>query len=201
MKIDYPIPKKHSQETLIATKTNSSKSRLGLSFEEAINQSNDYYQQKNIAIIHKKPTPVQITKVSYPKRAAAKITEGYYKVPSTTDYNGIYRGFYIDFEAKQTKSTSFSFSHIYEHQVNHLDRIHRHGGIAFLLVNFDGKNETYLLDAPYLVQLYSDSKQGGRKSIAYKYFQEFAHLIEIKYTPRLDYLKTVDLVYFNGDKK
>ena len=66
----------------------------------------------NKAVIYKKPTPVQIVKVDYPRRESAKIVEAYYKVPSTTDYNGIYRGKYIDFEAKETKAKTFPFINI-----------------------------------------------------------------------------------------
>ena len=82
----------------------------GMSLEEDINDSNAYYRACDRALIHKKPTPIQVVKVDYPARCAAKITEAYYKTPSTTDYNGVYRGKAIDFEAKETKSkTSFPF--------------------------------------------------------------------------------------------
>ena len=40
---------------------------------EAINQSNQYYLLNKQAVVHKKPTPVQIVKVDYPKRSAAVI--------------------------------------------------------------------------------------------------------------------------------
>ena len=77
-------------------------------FEEAINESNEYYLNKQIAVIHKKPTPIQIVKVDYPKRSAATIKEAYFKEASTTDYNGVYQGYYLDFEAKATQNkTSF----------------------------------------------------------------------------------------------
>ena len=68
-------------------------------FEHSLNVSNEYYRTKNKALIYKKPTPVQIVKVDYPKRSSAKIIEAYYQTPSTTDYNGIYKGKYIDYEA------------------------------------------------------------------------------------------------------
>ena len=46
-----------------------------MSFESAINATNDYYLSRGLAVIHKKPTPVQIVKVDYPKRSRAKIVE------------------------------------------------------------------------------------------------------------------------------
>ena len=72
-------------------------SNRGMSLEKDINQSNTYYLDEDKAVIHKKPTPVTIVKVDYPARNKAKITEAYYAESSTTDYNGIYKGKYIDF--------------------------------------------------------------------------------------------------------
>ena len=95
----YPNSNKTYQHT--ATKNTS---RRGMSLENDINQSCLYYLDEGLCNIHKKPTPVTIVNVDYPSRNKAKITEAYFKVPSTTDYNGIYKGKYIDFEAKETTS-------------------------------------------------------------------------------------------------
>ena len=35
----------------------------GMSFEAAINETNNYYLSRDIAVIYKKPTPIQIVKV------------------------------------------------------------------------------------------------------------------------------------------
>ena len=64
----------------------------GMNLEHDITLSNDYYRNIDKAIIYKKPTPITIAKVNYPSRREAIIKEGYFKTPSTTDYNGIYKG-------------------------------------------------------------------------------------------------------------
>jgi recombination protein U len=112
--INYPNKKKTNNVKL------TSSANRGMNFETMINQTNDFYLDNDIAVIYKKPIPIQIVSVDYRVRSAARITEAYYKLPSTTDYNGIYKGRYIDFEAKETKSkTSFPIKNIHEHQVLH----------------------------------------------------------------------------------
>ena len=63
-----------------------------MTLESDIEATNLFYLNHGIAVIHKKPTPVQVVSVSYPARNKAKITEAYYKTPSTTDFNGVYQG-------------------------------------------------------------------------------------------------------------
>jgi len=171
-----------------------STSNRGMVFEAMINEANDYYRVNNIAIIHKKPIPVQIVNVDYPNRSSAVIKEAYYKVPSTTDYNGIYKGYYIDFEAKETNNkTSFPLANIHEHQIQHLRQIAEHGGISFLLLNLKAINEIYLLESKDLVSYHNRSLE-GRKSISFKEIQEKGHLIKEGYAPRIPYLEIVDLL-------
>ena len=190
---NYPNGKKPSTQTPSATHSpNLKKSRLGIDFEGLINDSNQYYLNNNIAVIHKKPTPIQITKVDYPSRKSAKITEAFYKIPSTTDYNGIYKGKHIDFEAKSCLGKTFSLARIYDHQVNHLKLIREHGGISFLLIKFNDYDEVYLLESDKLVDYVEASKNGGRKSIPKEYFEEHGHFIKLGYNPIIDYLKVVD---------
>ena len=175
---------------------NLTKANLGSDFEDEINESNEYYLNKNIAVIHKKPTPVQIVKVDYPARNKAKIVEAYYKTPSTTDYNGIYKEKYIDFEAKSCRELNFSFERIYEHQIKHLDSIDKLGGIAFLIIEFSSVDEVYILPSKLLIEKYNESLNGGRKSIPYDFIKDNGVFVKRGFNPRLSYLEAVDKYYF-----
>ena len=169
----------------------------GMVFENDINASNDFYLKHDRALISKRPTPINIVKVDYAR--GAKIKEAYFEKQSTTDYNGVYRGKYLDFEAKSTQSkTSFPLHNIAPQQVEHLKSVIRHGGIAFFLINFALLNETYLLSAEYICQFYEEQP---RKSIPIKDIRAKGILCKESFLPRYDYLAAVDEFYFSKKEK
>ncbi|WP_265738320.1 Holliday junction resolvase RecU [Pseudalkalibacillus salsuginis] len=179
-------------------KLNDSYANRGMTFEEDINHTNAHYLHIGKSVIHKKPTPVQIVSVDYPKRSAAVIKEAYFKQPSTTDYNGVYRGRYIDFEAKETRNrTSFPLTNFHQHQIDHLKRVVEQEGICFILVRFNASQQDYLMEVAHLFHFWDQQDNGGRKSIPKTYFEEKAHLIQLGYNPRIDYLKIVDNLFFS----
>lgn len=182
----------------LSTTKNITYDNRGMNLEGDINLTNKYYIDNNIAFIYKKPTPIQVTKVDYSKNNAV-IKEAYFKEPSTTDYNGLYKGKYIDFEAKETEnSTSFPLNNIHNHQIEHIKNIVNNGGLGFLIVRFNKLNKTFLL---WGCDLISFIKNNSRKSIPLDYFNEKAYLIEEKYIPRVDYLKIIDLTYGGINEK
>lgn len=188
--MNYPNGIKKDNNISLSTIKNS-KNR-GMTLENELNETNDYYREIDKAIIYKKPTPIKITKVDYPSRDKAKIKEAFFTVPSTTDYNGLYKGYYIDYEAKETKSkTSFSLENIHSHQIKHLEKIYNHQGIAFLIVRFTTLNETYLLTIENFLSFINNT---DRKSIPIDYFKEKGYLIKDGYRPRIDYLNIVDQI-------
>lgn len=106
-----------------------------MTLESNINLSNEYYNEINKCLVTKRPTPINIVKVDYSR--GAKITDAYFEKQSTTDYNGVYQGKYLDFEAKSTQNkSSFPLSNITLHQIDHLKRVIKHGGIAFFIIEF-----------------------------------------------------------------
>ena len=188
--MNYPNGIKKDNNITLSTIKNS-KNR-GMTLENDLNETNEYYRDMDIAIIYKKPTPIKIVKVDYPSRSEAKIKEAFFTVPSTTDYNGLYKGFYIDYEAKETSSkTSFSLENIHSHQIKHLEKIYNHKGIAFLIIRFTTLNKTYLLR---IEDFLSYINNNNRKSIPIYYFKEKGYLIKDGYKPRVDYLKVIDSI-------
>lgn len=176
------------------TKLTISHSNRGMNLEHIINQANEYYKRNDIAIIYKKPTPIGIVDVSY-KNNKKVIEKAYFKEQSTLDYNGLYKGKYIDFDAKETQNkTSFPLSNIHEHQTEHIRSVIKHQGIVFLIIKMN--NNIYLLTGEDYIN-YIDNET--RKSISFKYIEEKGHLIKETYSPSLDYLKVIDKIYFEGE--
>lgn len=193
MPIKYPNPSVNNNENKINDHHFKSQ---GMVFENALNISNEYYLKQGIANIHKKPTPINIVKVDYPKRSSSKIVEAYYQTPSTTDYNGIYKSKYIDYEAKETSGKLFTFSHIFSHQVEHLISINKLGGIGFVIIYFKAYNEIFVFDIKVFKELYFN---GEKKSINIIDAETYGIKVKQGYTPLIDYLKAVDILISNFD--
>ncbi len=169
----------------------------GMSLEQEINLSNKYYLETGMAVIHKKPIPIQIVDVSYPKRSAAVIKEAYFKQASTTDYNGVYRGHYIDFEAKETRNqSSFPLNNFHDHQIKHMKACVVQKGICFTIVKFVVRQEIFLMPV-HLLFSYWDKQMSDRKSIPYSKIKEESYLISYQINPRIPYLKAVDRLIEN----
>ena len=195
----YPNGKEYkptSKEKVKVKKPNTkallSAGNRGMSFESDINAANDYYREKGICLITKRPTPINVVKVDYSK--GALITNAYFEKQSTTDYNGVFKGRYIDFEAKSTKQkVSFPLANIPSQPIEHLTKVIEHQGIAFFLIRFETVGRVFLLDAQYVIDFHSKFK---RKSIPLNLIKEMGIEIEYGLNPRLNYIKAVKEKYF-----
>mgnify|MGYP003290839645 CR=1 FL=1 len=192
MKIKYPNPSVTNTRTVNEIPNGNH----GMMFENALNTTNEYYRIHNKAIIYKKPTPIQVVRVDYPSRSAAKIVEAYYRTPSTTDYNGIYKGKYIDYEAKETIHNSFAFKHIFPHQIKHLVEVDKMGGIAFVIIYYKKVNKVVIIDIKEFVKLYNDGYDNDkRKSLPVEVALKIGREAKLGFTPPISYLDAVDELY------
>ncbi|WP_409368929.1 Holliday junction resolvase RecU [Lysinibacillus sp. 38-6] len=195
MTIRYPNGKVYTPAPALqkaqskGNKKDFSYSNRGKTLEDEINEANDYYVKRQLAIIHKKPVPVQIVKVEYPSRSAAVIREAYFRTPSTTDYNGVWNGYYIDFDAKETASkTSFPLKNIHAHQMTHMQQVKDHNGVAFIIVRFSAFERYFIVPYEVLQKAWQAMDSGGRKSIPFSTIEKEAFEIPTSYYPRIDYL-------------
>ena len=190
--IQYPKGQKQLSRATRSQTMQTNYSSRGMGLENILNQTNELYRLQKRAVIHKKPTPIQVVKVNYPARSAAQITEAYFRHASTTDYNGVYKGRYIDFEAKETKNkTSFPLKNIHEHQLEHMKECYEQGGIAFVIFYFSSLKEYYLLEYKWIEQFVRDSST-KRQSIPLTYIKEHGQSISLSLQMTLNYLDAVD---------
>lgn len=168
-------------------------SNRGMALEGLLNETNEYYAEKDVALIFKKPTPIGISEAVYTPKGRV-IKNGYFKAPSTLDYNGIYKGKYIEFEAKECQSkTSFPLSNFHEHQISYIRKVLKHGAICFIIIKMNSL--VYLLKGEDFVDFLD---QHSRKSIPYSYLCEKGYILKEGYQPALPYLDVVDKIYLKG---
>ena len=181
MKIKYP---KGQEPEGVSAPLKVHKPAIGKRLSAA-NRGMDFEADINIT---KRPTPINVVKVDYSH--GAKITNAYFEKQSTTDYNGVYQGRYLDFEAKETKSkTSFPISNIAPQQVAHLEKVEKNGGFAFFLIHLSQTDETYLLKASYVCRFY---REKPRKSIPFAEIRSEGYAVKEGYNPRFDFLAAFD---------
>ena len=184
--INYPTGKKVSeyQNNKIRNTANQ-----GMALEEMINKTNEYYLQKEKAFVSKRPSSVKILKT----RDKYKITDAVHLAPSTLDYVGVYKGRYLDFEAKETiNKKGFPMANISEHQIKAMENIIKHQGITFTIIFLRSFNEIYLLDGQVLIDAYI-SKQN---IIPYEQIKMIGTIIKEGYFTPVDYIKVVNEKYF-----
>jgi recombination protein U len=174
---------------LTGHKRSVSFSDRGMTLEQELNETNKYYLAQEMAVVHKKPTPVQIVKVDYPARSRAVIREAYFRQASTTDYNGVYQGYYLDFEAKETRNKrSFPLKNFHEHQVAHLAACLKQGGICFTVIKFVTLQRYFIVPASVLIKAW---RSDARSSMTLKMIEQNSIEIHSGYRPPLPYLPAV----------
>ena len=158
----------------------------GSAFEEMVDLTNQLYNQKELAIIQKVPTPITPVAVDNKSRT---ITSAYFEKKSTIDFIGVAQGLPICFDAKETRQQNLPLKNIHIHQIEFMEAFRKQKGISFLLVHFQTKNEVFLLPSEDLARHHTNAKAGGRKSIPY---DEFKYVVPNKNGFPVHYLVAIN---------
>lgn len=143
----------------------NSRGLRGSTLEEFINLTNEKYAEHGLALIQKVPTP--ITPINIDKENH-HITLAYFDQKSTVDYIGAVQGIPVCFDAKECHTDTFPLQNIHSHQVQFMEMFEGQQGIAFLLIFYSHRNETYYLRFNKLMEFWNRAKKGGRKSFRYE---------------------------------
>ena len=130
------------------------KANRGMSFENLLNHSNEYYRSRGIATIIKVPTEF------IPIRNGGEIVHAKVTRKSICDYIGCYKGVPIAIEAKSTIGDSISKSAVKAHQSDFLHDWEESGGKAFVFLSYR------LMDFVVVPFSFWDSLKNGGKKIS-----------------------------------
>ncbi|WP_130837867.1 Holliday junction resolvase RecU [Lachnoclostridium sp. Marseille-P6806] len=142
----------------------NSRGLRGSTLEELINRTNEKYREQHLALIQKVPTPITPINID---RESRHITLAYFDQKSTVDYIGVIQGIPVCFDAKESKTLTFSLQNIHEHQVDFMREFERQEGIAFFLISFTGKEIYYYMPFRLFLPFWERTEQGGRKSFRF----------------------------------
>lgn len=171
-----------------------SQANRGQAFEDLLNFTNLQYERAGVALIHKRPTPIKATKTK-----GSRVLAGYFEEKSTVDYDGVYRGRAIYFEAKSTRETTrFDLANISNHQIEHLEKAEKSGAVCFLLIEFTKTREVYFMPLATIRYYLLHAANGGRKSIPKDEFDVYGHSVEKSRRAAVDYLLLVDKLIGEG---
>jgi len=161
----------------------------GMAFEKLINLSNEMYQRAGVALINKRPTPVKVLKMVY-----GPVKDGYYESKSTVDYDGVYKGRAIAFEAKSTNEINrFDLKNIAQHQLDYLEKAERMGAVCFFLIEFSKDKSVFLVPLT-VIQFYvrMSHQPKAKKSISRADFDIYGYLVDQTERAPVDYLQYID---------
>ena len=162
----------------------------GSFFEELINETNEYYRDNGIALVHKIPTPITPIEID---KETKHITLAYFDQVSTVDYVGVAQGVPICFDCKECVADTFPLQNVHAHQVKYMKDFEAQGGIAFLLIYYTSRDIIYYMNYPELAYFYDRQEKGGRKSI------RFDELNGANFHKKSDNLYINYLEYVNDD--
>ena len=128
----------------------NSRGLRGSTLEDMINHTNEYYRQKNLALVQKIPTPITPIKID---KDSSQITLAYFEKDSTVDYIGVVQG--------------VTMRNIHEHQIKFMSDFEKQDGVSFLVIMFTGRNRLYYMRFSELEGFLERAKNGHPNNFKY----------------------------------
>lgn len=142
----------------------NSRGLRGSTLEDLINHTNEFYRQKEMALVQKIPTPITPVKID---KSQGTISLAYFEKDSTVDYIGVVQGVPICFDAKECAVDTFSLRNIHEHQIEFMSDFEKQNGISFLIIMFTAKNKFYYMPFRELKSYLERAKNGHAKNFKF----------------------------------
>ena len=161
--------------------------KRGQAFENTLDYTNQIYSRQARCLIHKRPTPVKVL-----KSKGTRVLSGFFESKSTVDYDGIYKGRAIVYEAKSTAEKRFNLKLLHDHQIEYLQAAEKQGAISFLIVEMRAISSVLIIPNGMLQKYLKDAKSGGRKSIPMDDLEVYGYPVKSQNGVPLDYLSVVD---------
>lgn len=161
----------------------------GKYLEEWVEQTNQVYNRKGLAVINKIPTPWKIQRKMSHYTKQYKISNAFPEKKSTVDFGGTASNQSIWFDVKSiANKNSFPLANIYGHQKEYLKKVAEQGGKAFILVHSKEIKKTWVL---WIDQLFKFIAENERKSIPFSWFEANCEEVKQGNGVILDYLPIV----------
>ncbi len=161
----------------------------GKYLEDWVEQTNQVYMNKNMAVITKIPTPWKVLRSRSRYTNQYKINSAFPEKKSTVDFGGTASTQSICFDVKATTTkTSFPLTNIHKHQIEYLEKVAEQGGKAFLLIHFKDSKRTWVLWVDQLIKFIAENV---RKSIPLEWFEANCEEVTKGEGVILDYLPII----------
>ncbi len=170
------------------TRLNHNQANRGMGLEKLINKTNDAYLARGIAVVNKRPIPVLIQ-----ERHGTQVSSGQIVGKSTVDYEGVYRGHSLQFEAKSTReSNRFPLNNFHEHQIEHMRACLKQGAIVFAILEFTRFDQRLYVPGRLILNAWEKHLVGGPASIPREALEMQCWAIQSTRGVLVDYLAVVD---------
>ncbi|WP_342269166.1 Holliday junction resolvase RecU [Spiroplasma endosymbiont of Aspidapion aeneum] len=139
----------------------------GMFLESVINNSIENNKDNNNYLLAKTSVTNKIISIDTDNFVKAKLLKNDF-----CDYIGVYKGTYLEIEAKETELEYFNLSNIKKHQFKKLTNVSKHNGVALIFIYFHENENIYVVDIKQFIEL-------NIRKIPLEWFNENCYSVKI----------------------